>query len=291
MKKILFSLISIVAGANAAFSQVAWIEPDPTIATDSITIYVDLSRLDMSKDYHQAIAAHPGPMYIWTWKPFEFPTGSPKVNGLPPEPWKNSNDVLKMTPAPDKGEKVWMYKMIPTEFYEVTASQVYTSGLALLVKPKDGGGFGDPDIKTDDIILKVNPPKTDKGSLYTFPLTLLDDEVTTIIYDNAAEPKPTMKNLPAGEDLFLHIKATAEDANGAVKTYQPSLFLQAHNNPALHMEPVGATQYKLYMIPRKFLNIPSTEKLIDIEIVVRKRNWATDADTGGEKPKLKFGCE
>ena len=186
MKKYSFLIVALLISSLHSFAQVGWIEPDPTIATEKITIYVDLARLDMTKEYHQLLVANPGPMYIWTWKPFEFPIGSPKVNGTGEKPWKNSNDLLKMTPAPDKGPKVWMYEMIPTEFYELTASQVYAAGIALLVKPKDGGGYGEPDIKTDDIIIPVNPPKTDKGALYCFPSVLLENEIASIVYDNAA---------------------------------------------------------------------------------------------------------
>jgi hypothetical protein len=292
MKKILFSLIAVIGSFSAAYSQLAWIEPDPTIATQTIRIYVDLSKLDMSKAHHVAIAAHAGPMYFWTWKPFEFPVGSPKVNGEGEQPWKNSNELLKMTPAPDKGEKVWYFEMVPTEFYEVTASDVYTKGISFLVKPKDGGGFGDPDIKTDDINLVVSPPKTDKGSLYNYPLTLSLDEVTTFVYDNAAEKNPTMKNMGPDEVLYIHIKATAEDtATGIITTYQPSLFLQVQNNPALLMTRTGTTQFKLMVIPRKLLNIPEGLVPIDVEIVVRRKAWGSVDDTGGEKPKIKFGCD
>lgn len=290
MKKILYSIMALIGSMSAAYSQLAWIEPDPTIATDSITIYVDLSKLDMSKAHHQLIAAHPGPMYFWTWKPFEFATGSPKVNGEGEKPWKNSNELLKMTAAPDKGPKVWYYKMIPTEFYEVTASQVYTAGLAFLVKPKDGGGYGDPDIKTDDIVIPVNPPKTDKGSLYNYPLVAMENELVTIVYDNAAEKKPTMQNLPDAK-VYMHVKATAKDSAGALFTYQPSLFLQVQNNPALIMNKVNATQYKLYMIPRKFLGIPANQTLTEMEITVRRETWMSADDTAQDKPKIKVGCE
>lgn len=291
MKKLLFSLIAVIGSFSAAYSQLAWIEPDPTIATQTIRIYVDLSKLDMSKEYHQLLVANPGPMYFWTWKPFEFPTGSPKVNGEGEKPWKSSNELLKMTQDLTKGDKVWYYEMVPTEFYEVTASDVYTKGISFLVKPKDGGGYGDPDIKTDDINLVVNPPKTDKGSLYNYPLTLLLDEVTTFVYDNAAEKNATMKNMGPDEVLYMHIKATAKDtATGIITTYQPSVFLQVQNNPDLLMTRVSTTQFKLAMIPRKLLNIPVGLVPVDVEVVVRRKVWSSVDDTGGEKPKIKFGC-
>lgn len=291
MKKILVVTAILLSIVTRSLAQVGWIEPDPTIATAQITIYVDLSKLDMSKEYHQLIAADPGPMYLWTWKPFEFGTGHPKANGSGEKAWKNSNELLKMTPAPDKGPKVWKYEMIPTEFYEVSASQVYTSGLAFLVKPKDGGGYGDPDVKTDDIIIPVNPPKTDKGAVYTFPSVLLENEITTLVYNNAAEKKATMQKLDPSTELYVYLKATAIDtATGNITIYQPSSFFQVTNNPALRLQNVSATEWRLYMIPRKFFGIPDNLIPQDVDILVRKKDWTSDDDTSGDKPKVKFGC-
>ncbi|MES2780420.1 MAG: hypothetical protein V4651_11035 [Bacteroidota bacterium] len=290
MKKIIY-ILSILGIIQSAAAQIAWVEPDPTIATSKITIYVDISKLDMSKENNQLLAANPGPMYLWTWKPFEFAAGSPKANGIGEKAWKNSNELLKMTPVPDKGPKVWMYEMIPTEFYEVSATQVYSTGISFLVKPKDGGGYGDPDIKSDDISIPITPPKTDKGAVYIFPSVALDTEIATIVYDNAAEKKATMKNLPANSELYVYLKATAKDtATGVITTYQPSSFFQVINNPNLKLENVSATQWKLYLIPKNLFGIPDNLVPQDIEILVRKKDWISDDDTSGDKPNIKFGC-
>jgi hypothetical protein len=291
MKKLLYILMALCASVNA-FAQAAWIEPTPTIATEKITIYVDLSKLDMSQETNQRLVADPGPMYIWTWKPFEFPVGSPKVNGTGEQPWKSSNELLKMTPAPDKGEKVWMYEMIPTEFYEVTATQAYAAGLSFLVKPKDGGGYGDPDIKTNDFNIPIVPPKTDKGAVYQFPKTLLADEITTIVYDNASEKKPTMQNLTSDTVLYAYLKATAKDsASGVVTVYEPSKFFAVVSNPNLLMPYAGGTQWKLSLIPRQFFGVPANLEMVDMTIWIRKRDWASDNDTSGDKPVPEFGCK
>jgi hypothetical protein len=291
MKKYIITLFTVLA-VVVANAQLAWVEPDPTIATQEITIYVDLSKLDLSLEHNQLLAADPGPIYLWTWKPFEFGAGSPKANGTGEKAWKSSNELLKMTPAPEKGEKVWKYTMIPTEFYEVTATQVYASGLAFLVKPKDGGGYGDPDVKSNDITLPISPPKTDKGAVYQFPSVSLDEEITTIVYDNAAEKKATMQNLSDATDLYVYLKATAKDtATGVLSTYQPSTFFQVPSNPNLKLISKGDGKWHLYMIPRDFFGILPTQVITEMEVRVRKKDWLSDDDTSSDIPKIKFGCE
>ena len=77
MKKILLVLSIIVIGITQSNAQVAWVEPDPTDVTKPIRLYVDLDKLDPSKEHNVLLQADPGPFYIWTWKPFEHPATSP----------------------------------------------------------------------------------------------------------------------------------------------------------------------------------------------------------------------
>ncbi len=290
MKKILFAILLLVS-TKFVSGQAAWIEPEPTDVTKAIRLYVDLDKLDKSLEHNQLLLAHPGPFHIWTWSPFEHPIGSPKVNGEGEKPWKNSNDLLIMTKDDTKGPNVYYYEMIPTEFYEVPAATVYEKGINFLVKPKDGGGYGDPDIKSTDLVLPVTPPKTDKGTLYPFPSTILQDKLVAIIYDNAIEAKATMQNLADG-DALLYIKATVEDTATAVtSTIEPSKFLQLQNNPNLTMKKDASGKFKLYIIPNKFLNIPAGLVLKEIELTIRKRTWAGGVDQIDQRVKFKAGCQ
>jgi hypothetical protein len=287
MKNIL-TTIFICLGIQT-FAQLAWVEPVPTIATEKITIYVDLSKADMSNANIAALVAYEGPLYLWTWKPAELPGTNPRANGT----WANSNEALQMTKAPDKGPQVWKFEMIPTEFYGVTPAEVYSNGLAFLVKAKDGSGS--PEKKTDDITLAIEPPVTDKGSLYNFPSILLKDEITTLVYDNAVEKKPSMQNLPANTQLYIYLKATARDTvSGVIGTYEPYRLLQTLGKPNLLLRNVGSSKWTYGLIVQQFFNFPPTAVPIDLEMRVVKENWASDNDTGGNFPKLKiveFGCE
>lgn len=294
MKKIILSLIS-VAVSFSLLAQTAWVEPVPTIATEKITIYVDLSKLDQSLDHNKLLLENPGPMYIWTWKPVELAASSPNVNGTGEKPWQNSNDALMMTAVPDKGPKVWKFEMVPTEFYGATAAQVYASGLAFLVKPKNGGGYGDPDIKSNDLTIAIEPPKTDKGSLYPFPTMVLPSQITTFVYDNTKELKPTMLNLPVNTTMYLHLKAIAKDtASGVFTTYEPYTLFQALTRPELIMRSDGAGKWTLSIILEDFFaNIPPTSVITELELRALKSGWSSDDDTGGnfdKVPKPKVGC-
>ncbi len=279
MKKIVIIFILLFA-AHISFGQTAWIDPAPTDVTKTVRLYVDLSKTS-----NQSMDTVKGPFYIWTWMPVEHPAGHPLVNGLGAQAWKNSNDTLKMTRDSLKGARVWYYEMIPTEFYGVTASEVYSKGISFLVKPKDGGGFGDPDFKTEDLVLTVDPPKTERGVIYNVPQTVLLNEVTTIYYDNPKEEKATMQNLDAN-DCYVHIRAF-DDLGG---TYEASKFLEVHLNPRLQMKKQADGRFKLSFIPNRLLNIPTGTTILRIEFVVRKGSYTTNADRCDELEKAKAGC-
>ncbi len=290
MKKIFLAFMLFVFVGKVS-AQIAWIDPEPTDVTKSIRLYVDLSKLDMSLEHNQLLFANPGPFYIWTWSPFEFAVGSPKVNGEGEKPWKSSNELLKMTKDDSKGANVYYYEMIPTEFYEVAAAAVYEKGINFLVKPKDGGGYGDPDIKSSDFILPVTAPRLDKGTLYAFPSVLLKDEIASIIYDNTVETKVSMQGLNQG-DVLLYIKATVEDtATGITSTIEPAKFLKLQDVPKLEMKKDATGKFKITMIPSKFLAIPANRQLNEIEITIRKRAYATGADQIDQRIKIKAGCQ
>ncbi|MBU3662268.1 MAG: hypothetical protein FGM41_03605 [Bacteroidetes bacterium] len=285
MKRIIYTIIFACLSCFV-FGQASWIEPETPDVTKTIRLYIDLD-----KTTNTSLAGNTGPFYIWTWLPFEFPAGHPKANGSGDKAWKNSNDLLIMTKDDAKGARVYYYEMIPTEFYEVPATDVYSKGISFLVKPKDGGGYGDPDLKTEDQVLKVSPPKLTRGFIYQFPATILSNEVTTIFYNNPIDTIPGMINLQEG-DAYLWIKCTGTDTlTGQIVTYQPSSFFAAGSNPALEMNKDETGKFYLSMIPYSFFGFSPTFKPKDIECTVRKKNYSTTNDRTADQPKFKFGCD
>ena len=100
MKNRILNLLAVFILPFMGFSQVSTLPAEDINPEDSLVILVDLSALDVSKDYVQnLIDDHNNGMdiFMWTWNPYEFPSGHPKENGTGGAPWKNSNEILKMT--------------------------------------------------------------------------------------------------------------------------------------------------------------------------------------------------
>ncbi|TAE79106.1 MAG: hypothetical protein EAY81_11680 [Bacteroidetes bacterium] len=288
MKNLVY-IIVLACFTTAAYGQAAWIEPENPDVNQPVRIYCDISKATNAEA--EKMKSNPdGPFYIWTWKPSETRADS-LSNGTGDKPWKSSNENLIMKKDASKGANVWYFECIPTQFYGVTATQVYAAGISFLVKPKDGGGYGDPDIKTEDYNLVVEPPKLNRGLLYSIPSTMLADQITSLIYENTSETKSTMQNLADG-DVYMHMIATAKDsASGNTITIEPAKFLKVTDNPKLQMKKLADGRFKLTMIPNKFLNVPAGYQLVEIEITVRKKAYASSADQTNEKSKLKYGCK
>jgi hypothetical protein len=284
--KFTFFLILLSSSQNL-FAQAAWVDPEEPDVTKPVRLYVDLN-----KTTNTSCKENEGPFYIWTWKPVELGDDNPYVNGTGDKKWKNSNELLKMTKDDSKGDFVWYYEMTPTAFYGVPASEIYSKGISFLVKPKDGGGYGSPDIKTEDLTINISPPKLVRGVTYQFPAVILDNELTTIVYNNPADTVATMQNLEEG-DAYLWIKCTAVDTlTGNLVTYQPSVFLKVGNNPSLEMikDPI-TNMFSLTFMPRTFFGLKPSERGKEIECKVRRKVWKTIADNTTDQPKFKMGCK
>jgi hypothetical protein len=251
MNKTIAILTFLVFGAAVQLSaQKVWTDPvDYKTPTDSVTIYVDLTMMDCDK-----LVGNAGPLYLWTWMPADPVVG----NG----DWTASNTDLAMT---SEGNDIWSFTMLPTDFYNVTAQDVFDSDIFFLVKGLDGGSGGDcssagDENKTEDLTLVVDPPGLAVKKVFGFPAPSVDDsifisseDIFTLFYNNGIEEKASMQN-PG--DLFVY--ARAYDKNG--NEYRPSTFNQAGNNPALKMTADGSL-YNWSIIPKNLFNIPDTETL------------------------------
>jgi len=146
-------LLSTALHAQNAITTIpTFVDPE-----DSLTVIVDLNLLDATPVHVQNLIADAQAgldLYIWTWNPREHLAGHPYVNGTGAQPWKNSNNALKMTAL---GNLVYSYTFTPDllSWYATDTATAYDNGLSFLVKPKDGGGYGAPDRKSDDINIPI----------------------------------------------------------------------------------------------------------------------------------------
>ncbi len=286
MKKLILFISLCVFAILEVNAQAAWIEPGPTTDVRAMCrIYVDLSKVT-----NTSLAGLTGPFYIWTWNPRELPANDVNVNGTGSQPWKNSNDNLKLTADPTKGPKVYYYEMIPTDFYGVSQGDVYSKGISFLVKPKDGGGYGAPDLKTEDLNIKVLAP-IERDTIYTLPKCAYTDEIVTVMYNNPIERNVAMRNLDAN-DCYLYAKLTLSDTTFVEK----ASFFDVGTNPSLKMtkitEGLFTGQFKLTMIPREFFAIPAGKTIVSAQFIVRRQNYngGIDRSVGNNDPKY-FECK
>jgi hypothetical protein len=273
MKNKIFYSITLFAIPLLGWTQVSSVPAEDIDPEDSVQILVDLSALDVGKDYNQNLLdAHDNgeDMYMWTWKPYEFPDGHPKANGTGGAPWKSSNEILKMT---HEGGTVYSIKLVPTDFYEVDAATVYKEDIHFLVKPKDGGGYGDPDIKSDDLKLVIDPPVTEKKPQYGFPTTLKQDDIFTVYYDNDREEKESMQNMHP-DSCYAYSECTL--ASGTV--VKVANFFQVGNTPELQMEYYDDQRFRLTMIPFDFFGLVEGDKIVSMKFVIMKKVYLTSKD-------------
>lgn len=260
-------MMLLIVCATKINAQVVTSDPsDYTNPTQSVKIIVDLNQLDQTIEHVQLLIADADSsrdLFIWTWKPFEHPAGHPFANGIGSQPWKNSNDTLKMTKESDR---IYSFTMIPTEFYGVDAAAVFTEDIHFLVKPKDGGGYGDPDRKSTDLVFEINPPSIEKEVVYSFPSNALQDDFIRIVYDNYRDTLAAMQNIVAGE-CYVHLKAVLTDGS----VVQPSPYFSAGDNPDLEMKDLGTGTFEKTIIPEIFFGLQDGQKIDRLIAVVFKK--------------------
>lgn len=223
-------------------------------------------------------------MYLWIWKPLEHPAGHPLANGTGSAAWKSSNEALKMTKESDG---LYSYTLTPVDFFGVTPAAVYKENFHFLVKPKDGGGYGDPDIKSEDLVIEVDPPAGPVVKLRSLPvgiggkkdtLRTTTADVFTLLYNNSVEEKSSMTN--AAE---LYIFPVAYDENGNAYKLASSAKRVA-DFPQLKMRKNAFGVFQHSFIPDKMFTLPAGAKIIKMEFNIVKPNLINSDDQIDEKP-------
>jgi hypothetical protein len=271
MKSIVYKYLGLVGFIGLTLNASAQVTTEPPEYDDpqaELKIIVDISRLDASIEHNQLLqdaAADGEALYIWTWSPAEHPATHPLVNGTGAQPWKNSNDSLRMT---KEAESIYSFTMRPTDFYEVDAQTVYENDISFLVKPKDGGGYGDPDRKSIDFTIAVDPPSTERSPAFLFPGRFVDDDLVMLYYDNKLETEANMQEL-GPDECFMFGSATLSDSSTV--SLAPSPFqVNAGSYPNLQMSTDGDGVFKAYFSPRELFQVPSGLSISSINMYIMK---------------------
>lgn len=290
MRNSILTLALALMGVFGYGQAVTVANPGDMDPTKEITILVDLTKT--SNDWGIVEAAASGEdMYIWTWKPVEHPVGHPLVNGIGATSWKNSNEELKMTKV---SEGVYSYTMTPTEFYGVEAKAVYDEDIHFLVKPKDGGGYGDPDTKTEDLVLEFELPKGASTIFTSIPnpfgpnldsLKLGMDDIFSLKYNNNEDPKPSLKGV---SELYIYPEITGTDS--VVYRVAPNA-KQVAGYPSLKMTNRGGGIFQYSHITSNFISLfqlPAGVEPQSMEILCVKPNLKNTDDIVDDNLEVTF---
>lgn len=283
-KKIIFGFCLLIGGFATA--QVTTEPAEDIDPEQPLKIIVDISKFDASQESVQNLQADAAAgldLYIWTWSPYEFPAGHAKTNGIGSQAWKNSNELLKMT---KEAENIYSYTLTPTVFYEVDAATVYDKDIMFLVKPKDGGGYGDPDRKSGDLTVAVDPPKLERDAGYAFPSAGLADDIFTIIYENDREEKTEMQNLDPN-DCYVYAQATLSDST--VVKIAPNFF-SVSGYPELKMEYIGDKTFRKFIYPNDFFAVPQGISVTEMVFVIMRGTYLSSKDRVDNDIPIKLGC-
>ncbi|MCH8554102.1 MAG: hypothetical protein LAT76_03030 [Schleiferiaceae bacterium] len=261
MKKILVTLLAALF-VHVSMAQVVTTDPEEIDPTASVKIIVNLNAMDGSIEHVQNLqsdAAAGLDIYFWTWLPKEHGPSHPLVNGTGGAPWKNSNDLLRMTL---ESPGVYSFTMVPVDFYEVDPADVYERDIHFLVKPKDGGGFGDPDRKSDDLKVEVSPPVTQRKPVFGFPTFVQQDDIFIITYDNKREEIVGMQNANAG-DVYLFSTATLADSSQVTVTN----YFAVGSNPDLEMDYLGNGLFQKIVVPFEFFGLTPGQQISSMRFI------------------------
>jgi hypothetical protein len=269
--KNLAALLCIAYSSISLQAQVVTSEPsDYSDPNTEVKIIVNLAQLDQTKEYVQNLVADAqadSGIYMWTWKPYEWPVGSERANGSGDRPWQNSNELLRLTKESDL---VYSYTMVPTEFYNVDAATVYDLDIHFLVKPKNGGGYDDPDRKSDDLVLEIDPPNVEKTVVYAFPSAPQQDDVIKVVYDNYRDTLSFMQNIPDG-DCYLFIEATLTDGT----EIKPASIFETVNTASLQMKIAQTGIFEFDLVPSLFLNLQEGQQIDLLKLVALRRDTSS----------------
>ncbi len=270
--------IAFLFSTAGVYAQKAWVVPARFNPTDSVALYVDVSKTDCSR-----LKDTQDDLFIWSWNPAE-PVGG---NGQ----WTASRDELKMTQSADN-PNVYFIKIVPNQFYDVASDkQIYDNGFSFLVKKKDGtgeGGGGCDEDKTEDLNVEALPIPGCNTKFCQLPGVIFKDDYCTFIYNLKEEDKASMQESVVGEMNYgMYIRAFTTDGDRiTIANYDEVI-----NYPELRMEKDPADGfYKNTFVPEQLFDLAPGKVLEEIQIQVINVNYTGPNDVSDGRHIAPVGC-
>jgi len=233
MKRVIIMLTILLGFGFAANAQVCnavivKTSPEEPTAVDEVTLTVEFTCPEYSAWGTEDI-------YLWVWSPKQgepvglpdmFPdaTNVPTTNGTGDRPWQNSNEFLKMTKI---GTNKYQYVFTPTVLFKLNPSDLRSMGF--LCKPKNGGGYGDPDKKTNDQEIKFKSLEFLDELGRTFPATVSAEDIITIYFNQGVADNAAFAAFDG--NLFMTITAYNDNDAAGQATVLPGRKVMKGNIP------------------------------------------------------------
>ncbi|MFQ3180901.1 MAG: hypothetical protein ACI9Z4_000488 [Polaribacter sp.] len=187
-------------------------------------------------------------LYIWIWSPSE-----PDANN-----WENSSEFAKLT---YEGNFVWKFDLTPTEYFNLSASDIAASaGFWLRLKNKDGTRMS-----------KVtNLPYTTFSSFYTsdeliraYPENpILDQPLSILFNSNLAS------NFAGATSVHMHSGLNNWSILQEYQSWAPAVVEKTK------LKDLGNGFYKMDLIPSEYYETPPNFVMENMNFLFVKDDWA-----------------
>lgn len=252
MKKIIASCLVLLTAMTYSNAQKITYDPPVPDPDLPMTIVIDLEATETTTLADYAVTPD---IYVWTW-----------IEGLGDSPtngtgWSSSDERNKMTKVGTTGKKyTFTYGPTLKAHFQKDAQDLWGKKLGCLAKAKDGAG--NPENKTENMLITIPTPPSGPQLVATHPLKVLDtvqvdrNDIVTFIYNNALDTLVAMHNPPLGPDDVAVFTRVYFYGDAAPYNFSPPSTYDS--NPALSMKAVaGSTtgEYRLSFIPNQFFTV------------------------------------
>jgi hypothetical protein len=266
MKNLIFIIFIFSISITDIFSQDAGsVLPNPADVTDTVELSINLSSPGCGCPglLGQYAPSADDPLYLWTWTPQadDRQDGDPFINGE----WELSNDSLIMTQSA-ANPSIWSYKMIPTDFYNVSPSSVYINGFSFLAKKKNGKEIEGEDFEAksaDQIVPIESVGCVDKFCPY--PTNYTDLDYFSVIYNRAKETNNQFRNGDANT-MYLFPKFSLVGAETTFLTIPNVTYGTLSSFPELKMNSIGNEKFESNIVSlRNLFGLQPGQEIYEIQ--------------------------